>query len=195
MQTLYVKERDKTTKTVHVHRSWQDINGRHIFLHHTGVYGYKNGDPVRTRQELEGLPTDHQRLAIAWWNRVGQAMANEFYGQKEAAAAQNAGDFQEQIAAEESNTQLDSILYARRTIGKRGKPTGAVTAPKPWMEYGFTKRPDWWGQARGIAFPDYVYEMLDAEVETPDTQKESAKTEAGGDPEQAAASAENAPEA
>jgi hypothetical protein len=177
MQTLQVKQPDKTTKTVHVHRSWQDINGKHIFLHHNGVYGFKDGSPIKSPADLEVLPPEHRRLAMAWWSRVGSEMSAQFYSGKEEEAARNAGDYQEQLAAEEFNTKLDSVLYSRRPI-VNGKAKGAVSAPKPWMEFGFTRRPDWWGQAKAIAFPDYAYSMLDPEEKEeapgPDKEKEES---------------------
>lgn len=163
MQTLQVKLKDGTTKTVYVHRSFQDIAGRHVYLHHNGVYGNKDGTPIRSASELEILPLDHRRLALAWWKRTGEALAAEYYGQKEEEAARNAGDFQEKLAEQEVNTRLDSVLYTRRAVSG-GKARGAVSAPRPWMEFGFTRRPDWWGQAKSIAFPDYGYTMLDPEA-------------------------------
>lgn len=173
MQTLNVKSSDGSTKTVTVHRSWQDITGRHVFLHANGVYGYKDGTPVRTVSELDVLPPEHKRLALAWWERAGKAMADVHYGRKEEEAARKAGDFQEELAAREYNTQLDSILYSRRAIVK-GKPKGAVTAPKSWMEFGFTRRPDWWGQAQAIAFSDYAYTILNPESETQNPEQTGA---------------------
>ncbi|OPY17009.1 MAG: hypothetical protein A4E74_01542 [Syntrophus sp. PtaB.Bin075] len=180
MQTLNVKCSDGSTRVVTVHRSWQDISGRHIFLHHNGVYGYKDGTPVRNVSELEGLPLEHKRLAQAWWERAGQSMSDELYGRKEEEAARKAGDFQEELAAHEYNTQLDSVLYSRKAIVK-GKPKGAVTAPKSWMEFGFTRRPDWWGQAQAINFSDFSYFMLNMEEgQKEEKEQEKEKEPVGG---------------
>ena len=71
-----------------------------------------------------------------------------------------AGDFQQELAAQEANTILDSVLYTRRQ-GKKG----AVSTAKSWLEFGFTSRPDWWGQAATIGFKDFTYEMLEPEPE------------------------------
>ena len=173
MQTLFVKGADGKSKTVQVHRSFQDISGAHIFQHTDGTYGYKDGSPVRKVTELEGLPPEHRILALAWWKRTGEKSSTDYYAAIAEKAAIRAGDFQEKLAADEANTALDSILYARRTM-KNDKKIGAISAPKPWMEFGFTSRPDWWGQAKSVAFTDCAYEMQDpVSEETVAAQAES----------------------
>ena len=165
MQTLYAKGPDGNTKTVQVHRSFQDISGAHIFHHADGTYGYKDGAPVRKASELEGLPPEHRALAMAWWKRTGEAASTVYYAALAEKAAIRAGDFQETLAKDEASSALDSILYARRGLNKGKK--GAISAPKPWMEYGFSQRPDWWGQAATINFADCSYEMQDPISEEP----------------------------
>lgn len=163
MQTLYVKQADGSTRPVHVHRSWLDISGRQIFLHHDGTYGDKAGVPIRDVAELSGLSPEHRRQALAWWERTGKALS-ESHCQSLAEHSQRiAGDFQEALAAASASTILDAVLYTRRQ-GKKG----AVSAAKSWLDYGFTARPDWWGQATMIGFQDAVYEML-----APDDDRDS----------------------
>lgn len=157
MQTLFVKQGNEM-KTIHVLRSWQDISGRQIFLHHNGVYGYKDGTPVRSATEFDIMPIEHRQQAMAWWKRGGQKLATDYYTAQEKKLEEKAGDFQTMMG--EGNTALDAVLYTRRA--KKG---GAVTAPRSWMEW-FEKRPDWWGQANQIQFNDYTYTMI-ATAEAP----------------------------
>jgi hypothetical protein len=167
-QKLYVKQPDGTSKAVYVHRSWQDISGKQIFLHHDGTYGDKSGNPIRNLSDLNILPAAHRKVAESWWSRIGREKAEDHYqtiAEKEAAIA---GDFQEQLAAEEVNTALDSVLYARKPQGKKG---AAIGSPKSWLEYGFGKRPDWWGQANEITFNDFTYVIF---KETPTQEKDNA---------------------
>lgn len=160
MQTLYAKGPDGKSREVHVHRSFHDISGVNIYLHTNGTYGYKDGSPVRSESELQGLPPEHRTFAMAWWKRIGEKASIAYYATLAEKSAKHAGDFQEALAADVTNSALDSILYARRAM-KNGKKAGAISAPKSWMEYDFNARPDWWGQAKTIGFPDFAYEMQD----------------------------------
>lgn len=158
-QVLYVKSKDEqTTTAVKVLRSWAEASGRVIFLHANGVYGDKSGAPVRDLADLQILPPAHRKHAEAWWERAGRKLSEEYYARIAAREAARAGDYQQELAQADANTALDSILYARRPIVK-GKPATAVTAPQAWMEFGFAARPDWWGQAKTIAFADFEYIM------------------------------------
>lgn len=173
MQELKVKKPDGSYDNVKIHRSFQDISGRHVFHHHNGVFGYKDGSPVQNRTELDVIPEPHRQVALAWWNRAGEKMSREHYNTIAETQREKAGDFQEELAASESNTMLDSILYNRRPFTK-GAKLGAVSDPKPWMEFGFNKRPDWWGQARNIDFLDFRYTMQD-QIGPTDNYNASAK--------------------
>jgi hypothetical protein len=51
---------------------------------------------------------------------------------------------------------LDSILYSKKP------KKGAISDPKPWIEFGFSTRPDWWGQAKSVSFTDFTYIMAAA---------------------------------
>ncbi|HAJ28118.1 MAG TPA: hypothetical protein DCG53_12890 [Syntrophus sp. (in: bacteria)] len=180
MQELKVKKGDGSYDTVKIHRSFQDISGKHIFHHANGTFGYKDGSPVQNRGELDVIPEPHRRVALAWWKRVGEKMSSEYYGAIADTQREKAGDFQEELAAVEANTMLDSILYTRRPFTKGGK-MGAVSDPKPWMEFGFNKRPDWWGQARQIDFLDFRYAMQDQIDQNSDP---SASDKEGSEPKE-----------
>lgn len=150
MQKLFVKQGDEM-REIHVLRSWQDISGRQIFLHSNGLYGYKDGTPVKSVTEFDIMPIEHRKQAVSWWNRGGHKVSADYYAEMERKTAEKAGDFQAMLG--DSNTALDAVLYSRRS--KKG---GALSAPRSWMEW-FEKRPDWWGQASEIQFNDYKYTM------------------------------------
>lgn len=158
-QQLFVKNTATGVQTpVNIIRTWLSNGGPAIFLHVGGRYAYKDGQPLRSGTELDTLPGAQRERAMAWWNSYGKKESEAYYAGLETQAREAAGDFQPEPAGDAS--ELDVIVYTRR---KAGVKTGAVTAPKAWMEW-FGKRPDWWGQAREIAFPDYTYSMaVDAE--------------------------------
>jgi hypothetical protein len=164
MQTLFVKQKDGSTKKVQVIRSFQDANGAHVFLHHNGTYGDRSGIPVKSADDLKTLPPNHQKLALAWWDRIGKKLSEEHYNAVNQQEIARAGDFREELAAEESNSVLDSVLYSRKP------KQGAITNPKPWMEFGFAARPDWWGQAKAINFADCTYIMQNPESKKMDSE-------------------------
>lgn len=158
-QTLYVKTKSGSHIEVTVLRSWSDISGKHIFLHAHGLYGYKDGSPVRNVTEFDIIGDQNQRrLAVHWWERIGKEYSARYYEAEETRARERIGDFR--IEEEINQTVYDAVLYARRPAGIK---KGAVSAPRSWMEW-FAKRPDWWAQAKKIEFLDYVYEMLDEEA-------------------------------
>jgi len=166
MQTLHVKSKgldgSEIKKTVKVKRSWQSISGLQVFLHADGTYGFKDGAPVRSENDLKQVITDQIQLeaALGWWNRTGKKQSEAYYTALEKRKRQLAGDFSETAA--DTSSELDLILYYRRPVD--GDPEEGV-APQTWMEMGFTKRPDWWGRATSISFDDWVYERAgDADV-------------------------------
>lgn len=171
MQQLYVKTKDAGIKVVHILRSWQDISGQEVFLHADGTYGDRDGTPKKDAATFNIMPVEHRELALAWWQRKGEKLSRKHYQDKAAKMAQRAGDYQEKIAAQEMNSQLDAILYGRKNQLANGK-FGAVEAAKPWMEHGFTKRPDWWGQAKVVEFKNCQYVMQE-----PTLQKEDEKND------------------
>jgi len=83
---IKVTNPDGTTgqKEINVIRSWQESDGRQIFLHTNGVYGYKDESPVLKKEDLNIIsdPTQH-RLALNWWDRTGKEMSAGFYDARE----------------------------------------------------------------------------------------------------------------
>lgn len=173
-QTLYVKTPGGGTRPVRILRSWSDASGLQLFLHGNGTYGYINEAPVRKENEFDIIGDPRQRmLALAWWNRTGRKLSEAHYAEIEESLQETTGDFRTEPAQQESD--LDGILYIRRATGKK-KKGGAVTAPHSWMEW-FPKRPDWWGQAKRVDFPDYAYEMVEpGEVAETDLEETEAHT-------------------
>ena len=96
-QILYAKTPGGGTRAVTVLRSWSDISGSHIFLHTNGVYGYKDGSPVKSENELNNLPLEHSNQALSWWNRTGKQMSEAHYRAIEERNSANAGDYQEKL--------------------------------------------------------------------------------------------------
>jgi hypothetical protein len=154
-QTLYVKMKDGGQRPVKIIRSWLSNGGAWVYLHVGGRYAYKDGTPLRAAAELDALPPAQRAAALAWWRRTGEKESSDFYANQEAAAAALAGDFQSALP---DSSELDAVLYTRRPK-KRGS---AVSAPHAWPDW-FDARPDWWGQADVIGFPDFIYERDDAE--------------------------------
>jgi len=174
LQKMIVKKADGNTEIRIVHRCYQDITGRQIFLHADGSYGYKDGSPVKDAAEFNLLPEAQRQIALSWWQRVGEKKSQVYYSQLAEQNKKLAGDFQETLAAQENNTRLDSVLYGRKAIVAGGK-YGAIETPKSWMEHGFSHRPDWWGQARIINFANCQYVMQEQTTpEAPATTKDAA---------------------
>ena len=173
MQKIIVKLPNGSTKASTVHRTYQDISGQQIFLHADGTFGYKDGAPVRAASELNILPEAHRAIALSWWQRVGEKKSLAYYRLLDEQNKRRAGDYQETLAQQANNTMLDSVLYGRKALLGTGK-YGAVSAPKSWMEWNFTKRPEWWGQAKEIAFNDAVYVMQrDIPAPAPEAETEA----------------------
>lgn len=166
-QTLYVKAPGGGQKEVKIIRSWGTSGGNSVYLHQNGSYAYKDETPLRSASELDILPLVQRERAVAWWNRTGKAESAAHYDGELQKARDAAGDFQTEMP---NAAELDAVTYTRRKFG--GKKTSATTAPHTWMEW-FANRPDWWGQARAIAFVDYAYEMVVAE----EAPSESAEKE------------------
>lgn len=152
-------------KLVTVLRSWQEAGGAALFLHANGVYGYKDGTPVRDAKEFDIIASPHQReAALAWWRRAGMAMSREHYSAVDERLRRLAGDFVSGVTAED--TTRDAVLYYRRSESGEGELSG----PFAWMDL-FPERPDWWAQARMVSFLDYTYLRADEaeRVEPPPT--------------------------
>lgn len=166
MQKLTVSVKGKngpeTVKIVNVLRSWHSSSGAALYLFHgTGVYGYADGSPVKDESDLDLIDNPiHRAVAKKWWDARGRVMAESFYAARDAEEARMAGDFQDDAAP--SDTALDAVMYQSRSKGK-GKAE-AWSGPFSWVER-FSARPDWWGQARSIAFQDLEYRMLEEDAE------------------------------
>lgn len=158
MQTLNVKVRGsdgtETTKKVTIIRSWQDASGKQVYLHSGGLYGFKDGSPVRFPADLDVIsdPIQHQ-VAMNWWDRRGKALSGNYYQAVEKRLRKLAGDFQPDEGGADS--EKDRIHYIRKSLNPKSKAKKQSFA---WLEL-FPARPDWWGQANMIILGDWVYEM------------------------------------
>jgi len=151
-QTLLVKMPGGTIKKVRIIRSFGDIGGKQVYYHTDGRYAWKDGSPLKSASDLDIVPQGiHHDHAMSWWTSAGEEEARRFYASKAAAAAAAVGDFREDVP---DSSTLDAVLYTRRGTDKKNS---ALSAPRSWPEW-FAKRPDWWGQAEKISFPDYTYE-------------------------------------
>ncbi len=178
-QNLFVKvtmdDGKEVMKKVIILRSWQDASGAQIFLHHTGVYGYKDGSPVKTQAELKIIKTPAQKSAAnAWWKTRGEKLSKEFYTAKAEAEMERAKTYQHNVV--EDNADLDQVQYFKDTPdGEQG--------PFSWTQL-FPTRPDWWGQAEAVKFGDCTYKQAgidldDGEKDTPeplDPETDKTKT-------------------
>lgn len=158
MQRLKVKTKDdqgrEAVKYVTVIRTWTDADGMQIHLHTDGVYGYKDGSPVRTKEELENIPQeDHRDMALAWWNNGGKKRSAEHYRALREKQKARISDYSPTPA--QAASDLDQTMYHRYPAAG-GKPKELPPA-QPWMQF-FAKRPDWWGQAAGVSFDEWTYE-------------------------------------
>lgn len=160
MQRLRVKYRDENgkeqIKEVRVLRSWQDASGRQIYLHHDGVYGYKDGAPVKEIRDFDIIGNERQRqAALYWWRAKGEGVAGEYYAAVAARESALAGDFQP--VDDIFNSDLDHAMYQKRSVAA-GKES-EWSAPFAWMDQ-FEARPEWWGQADMIVFKNVEYRRV-----------------------------------
>ncbi|MFW5930452.1 MAG: hypothetical protein ACOCQI_01760 [Desulfosalsimonas sp.] len=157
MQVLQLKKRDEEgverTVGVKVLRSWQDGSGRQLYLHSNGVYGYKDGTPVRTKGELDIIGSSVQReMAKQWWEASGRELSRKFYEEQKQKERERMADFR--VPDSGSQTEYDQAMYKRKPVGSKKKEDWSE--PFAWMEM-FDKRPDWWGQAEKITLQGYQY--------------------------------------
>ena len=168
VQKLFIKKRTpdggSERRQVTVLRSWQEAGGAAVYFHKNGVYGYKDGAPVRSLAELSVIATDPPafNLAKKWWAAVGAKMSAEYYAAKDAELEELA---QRSIGAaggnaSGDNTSLDMVQYIRRPIKDRRRQ--AFSDPSTWSAF-FDQRPDWWGAAGVIEIGEYRYEMVQAD--------------------------------
>lgn len=176
MQTLQIKTKDpdgnEIKKKVVVLRSWGNVSGHQLFLHADGTYGFKDGAPARNEQDIKRVISDKIQLglALSWWERVGRQQSEVFYTAMEKRQRQLAGDHSQTSATADSDK--DMILYAKvPTISGNAEN---IPTPQTWMELGFSRRPDWWGQARIVSFADWTYLRHDVDTNTDSEQKKEA---------------------
>lgn len=166
-QKLYVKSTDENGKTamkeVHIIRSWQESSGTQIYLHANGVYGYKDGSPVRDVKEFTIIGDPVQRkAAAAWWNRAGKTISEDFYKrQEEMIETRTLADVP---VIEGDVSDLDTALYSRRPVTDRSR--NAFSEPTTWFDW-FDKRPDWWGHAPLIEIGGFRYKMTEVPEDEP----------------------------
>lgn len=158
MQILQVKVKDLDGKEIKrkfkIIRAWTNITGHGVFLHADGTYGFKDGAPVQSLRDINKVIHDpiQLRAATNWWERIGEKQSRAFYDALEKRRRKQAGDFAELPGEDESDK--DMILYRKIPTGEDPEE---YPTPNTWMEMGFNKRPDWWGQASGIQFDDFLY--------------------------------------
>jgi hypothetical protein len=182
MQTLYLKivNPDGTAgrKKVTIVRSWHEGSGRIIYLHQNGVYGYKDGSPVKDLRELDTISDPYsKKLAVFWWNSNGKLLSDEYYRKQgehlERLAARAAGQ-----AAPGDNSGCDQIYYMRRPVKNRAR--SAFSDPATWSSF-FDRRPDWWGAANVIEIGEWRYERVDPEAIEQVARDEKAGVTEGGE--------------
>lgn len=148
---------EEALREVTILRTFCHASGAMVFQHTNGVYGYKDGAPVRTREELEIISHPlHRKAALLWWERRGQKMSEEYQAAQQERERARIGDFQ--AADKVDNTELDGKLYYRQALAD--SEDAPLEGPFTWMEL-FPNRPDWWGQASAIQFLDYQYMLED----------------------------------
>lgn len=163
-QKLSVKKRNDKGEPYRVEvtvlRSWHDAGGKTIYLHSNGVFGYKDGAPVRDFSELAPLASDKMSYQVAerWWNTVGAKASKAYYDahdeqQRELAMRGLGGGGTGAM----DSTSLDMVQYIRRPIKKRSKD--AYCEPSSWPEF-FDQRPDWWGAANVIEIDEFRYQIV-----------------------------------
>lgn len=161
MQRILVKKRNKDGEEVmmpfEVIRSWSQSGSGDIFLFRGGDYGYRSGDPVRTRAELEEVVADpgQKRQALNWWDRKGKVKAQRFYEHLSSKMDRRA-ELDQRAAEGLDPENLEGKLY-RVSVG--GNVTDEAAT---WHEAGLSAMPTWWGQAEMIKIGDTLYELTDA---------------------------------
>jgi len=173
MQKLFVKEVGKDGKVglraVHIIRSWQESDGNQIYLHHNGIYGYKDGSPVKDKEEFEIISDANQKkLAEAWWDRTGKQISEKYYADRRKAQEARQDGLE---AVMGSVSDLDAAQYIRRLLTDRKKD--AWSEPMSWFECSPDGRPDWWGKASIIEIGNYRYKKLEAESVLPGDEEDT----------------------
>jgi hypothetical protein len=159
------------SKEIYIIRSWSKQNGTQIYLHANGVYGYKDGSPVKSRKELEdpdliGSKIQRDR-ALAWWDRKGESYSKEFYEKRERMLA----EIEDETPVTEKISELDAALYMRRAVSAKGGASKKYSEPSTWFEW-FDERPPWWGLLDIAQDAEYYYKKVDPALATLEEEME-----------------------
>jgi hypothetical protein len=154
MQELNVtsigRDGKETVKKVTILRCYQDAGGGEVYVHANGTYGYKDGSPIRTEAELDIIGNPRHKSVAVQWFRKNQKQIDEHYRKRAEEELEALGDFNPSARPQ---SELDLVQYHRFETGKRPKKFAESFA---WMEL-FKLRPDWWGLADELTFPDWTY--------------------------------------
>lgn len=163
-QVLYAQVRDDKgvmrSKEVKILRSWQDSNGAQIFMHSNGVYGYKDGTPIKDDKEFGIISDGIQKvIALQWWDKTGKKMSKDHYvaRDKKLYALQQRKPVK---SKGNDDTGLDTVLYVRSIEGAKNPPSEPMT----WYTW-FEERPEWWGLAKSIELGKSKYTKHEIEKE------------------------------
>lgn len=162
MQVLELKNQKNPKgkpRQVRVVRSWMDANGQSLFLHSNGLYGYKDGSPVKTERELRDLIQDPMQLkyALNWWELRGREYSARYYAKYEEALEQS---YNTRLSTPHGDHGgLDMCQYQVRPSKDRREQ--AFGDPKTWSELGYEQRPEWWGMARTMDTGELYYRRVE----------------------------------
>lgn len=158
MQKIQTNVKDPRTgkeseQSLNVLQTYCD-GGNFIHLFDTGIYGYGDGAPVKTREELETMISDplQKRRALNWWDHIGEGVSRAYYKEVEARLNRILGDYSPDAVKQ---SDRDAALYYRLPRGEKNVPDGVT--PQPWTSY-FKERPPWWdGVTEEIVYKNYRY--------------------------------------
>jgi len=158
MQKITVTGANGKSVIVRVLCSWQAA-GVKIFLHENGTYGYLNGDPVRSADELDIIPEPEHTSAIFWWNAIGRGVSEKRYGSSQ--------------ALQQATPATNTAYYLRFREIKPSPPP----SPMDYLSFGFRTKPDWWGSAVTITLSDgYTYERFTGAEATAEAEATAPET-------------------
>jgi len=179
MQTLMIKNRKNPKgepKAVVVLRSWSNAAGQAIFLHQNGIYGYKDGSPIREDKELLDLIHDpmQRRHAMNWWEQFGRDYSERYWA-KYTEALDQAYSTRMAVPTTGDHAGLDMIQYQRRASKDRREQ--AFSDPVTWSELGYDQRPEGWGLAKALDTGEFYFrrvDLPDAQALNPEAAAEAA---------------------
>lgn len=172
MQTLAISNKrnpKSPIREVKVIRSWSDASGAALYLHHNGIYGYKDASPVRSEKEIKDMIHDPMQLryALDWWENTGRAYSEKYWATYNEALERRYAS--RQVPGDTDSSRLDTVQYQRRPSSDRRE--AAYSPPMTWGEMGFENRPEWWGDAKTIDLTGHYYRRYEAAETTLDPEK------------------------